>query len=343
MSLTDGYEFVELPSGQEQVRRTRRGSAVFHRRVDGTYSGSLEFQLLAEQDVHIGTGRKQLLSPATGGPARIVREGARIMGRPGIPGSSLKGALRSRFEAITRSCIQGRPPERSAIRSQSTDIKRAELSTAVLSQDVLKPCRVNRQDPLQSELCPACALFGLMSLRGRVTCTDLVTPRGTEFAHVEVPEPFGPNLHHIGEVTRTQDREGRPCFLVRRLHGRKFAMGRGPVPPRPTLQPVEVIPNGCVLDGKLLLINVTVPELGGLLAGLGYLPKSPMKIGGARGQGLGRLQVRNLNLSLEAPDGSPIEGQPEAWHQEFLLSKDVWQAGLDRLVQVHRDEQRPLP
>ncbi|MFO0578873.1 MAG: RAMP superfamily CRISPR-associated protein [Polyangia bacterium] len=343
MSLTDGYEFVELPPGAVQVHRARRGSAVFHRRVEGSYSGSLVVRFSCEQLVHIGTGYKQLLSLAAGAPARIVREGARVMGRPGIPGSSLKGALRSRFEAITRSCIQGRPPERSAVRSQSTDIRRAELSTAVLNQDVLQACRVNRKEPLQSELCPACALFGLMSLRGRITCTDLMTPQGTEFTHVDVPEPFGPNLHHVGEVTRTQDGEGKPCFLVRRLHGRKFAMGRGPVPPRPNLQPVEAIPSGCILDGSLLLTNVTLSELGGVLAALGHLPESPLKIGGARGQGLGRLQLANLQFDLEAPDGTKLAKPAEALHQEFLRSQDVWPAGLDKLVRVHLAERGASP
>ncbi|MCA9718276.1 MAG: hypothetical protein KC468_26625, partial [Myxococcales bacterium] len=60
--------------------------------------GRLELVYKLDQPVHIGAGRKVVVN---GG---LVRATVRSRSTAVVPGSSWKGAVRARYEAITRSC-----------------------------------------------------------------------------------------------------------------------------------------------------------------------------------------------------------------------------------------------
>ena len=307
-----GYGFVPLPPS---VRRMARDAAQWHRRVPGTLAGAIDVTLTTAQPLHLGSGSKHAQDNI------VVQRAARVRGKPGIPGASLKGALRARYEAITYSCALAAPRARQdrKIRSRSApDIKRARLLPSALGAALDARCT-------EREACPACALFGRMSLRGRITVTDLVCTGEVALELARIPERFDPNLHHVGDARI--DPSGQ-AFEVYRLHGRKFGLGRGPA--SDNVARVEAIPARSVLTGQIRLFNVTPAELGGLFAALGCDPVSALKLGGGKAHGFGRVHARvRCRLDSAAVD-------PSAYRQHFLRSPDRWPDGEDRLVQLHQ-------
>lgn len=314
--MTDpGYAFVPLAL---EVRRIARAEARWDRCTPGTLAGRIDVALVAEQPLHVGGGSKQARPP------HVVLRAARIRGRPGIPGSSLKGVLRARYEAITRSCAPLSPgftPIR--VRSSSTDIRRARLTPSLRPAALASGCT-------ERCACPACALFGRMSLRSRITVTDLVCTGATDFAIAAMPERFGPNLHHVGPARI--DASGT-AFEVLGFHGRKFHRGRGPA--SEARQHVETIPAGAEIVGQIRLFNATPAEVGGLLAALGCDPVSALKLGGGKAHGFGRARCR-ARCALVAHGPAPLD--PAQWRAAFLASLDRWDDGEARLLALHRGD-----
>lgn len=308
-----GYDFVPLVP---DVRRVARAEACWDRHASGTLSGRIELTLIAEQPLHVGGGSKEARPP------HVVLRGARIRGRPGIPGSSLKGVLRARYEAITRSCTNLFPASTLIkIRSSTTRIKKARLTPSLRPAALGGGCT-------ERCACPACALFGRMSLRSRITVTDLVCIGDTEFALAAMPERFGPNLHHVGpsRINASGD-----AFDVLGLHGRKFHRGRGPA--TEARQHVETIPPGAELFGQIRLFNVTPAEVGGLLTALGCDPVSAIKLGGGKAHGFGRARC-HARCVLVAHGSTPLD--PAQWRAAFCASPDRWTDGETRLVALHQ-------
>lgn len=321
--MSDGYLFVPLP---ERVSRRRHEAAVFDRRVSGALCGSVNVVFRCEQAVHIGSGFKALKDRA------IVRGAARIRGGPGLPGSSLKGALRSRFEAITYSCAVA--PQAGKVRSQShPDIRFARFSDKVRRQGVFQ------QECGRDWMCPSCALFGRMSQRSRVAVTDFAAEDGTEFEIGMMPEQFTPNLHHLGEAQIIRDERGNDAFEVRSLKGRKFALGRGPVADNAQHQRVEVIPRGSLLRGQLRFFNLLPPELGGLLAALGKEPPSALKIGAGKGHGFGRMRLHSAAFHLRERIGAVEAAEEKGWREAFTdASSDRFALGEQELIRIHEGD-----
>lgn len=321
--MSDGYLFVRLP---EQVNRRPHPAAVFHRRVSDALSGCIDLVFQCEQPVHIGSGFKSLKDRS------IIRDAARIRGGPGLPGSSLKGALRSRYEAITYSCVAA--PQRGNVRSQThPEIKRAEFSDKVRRQAIfLQECNRN-------QMCPSCALFGRMSQRSRITVTDFAAGEGTDFEIGSMPEQFSPNLHHLGDARIVRGEKGQDVFEVRALKGRKFALGRGPVADKAQHQRVEVIPRGSLLHGQLRFFNVLPTELGGLLTVLGADPPSALKIGAGKCHGFGRIRLKTATFHLSGQTETVNAAEEKRWREAFAnTSEDRFADGEQELVRIHQGD-----
>lgn len=319
--MNDGYEFVPFP---KEVHRGPRKTAVLDRRVADTFSGTIDVTFVTRQPVHVGSGFKSLCDDGT-----IVRRGVLIEGGPGVPGASLKGVLRSRYEAITKSCALKAPRQKDGIRSSSTDIKHAYLTPGALKEAVFEPCSVGN-------MCAACALFGRMSQRSRMTVTDFVAEG--EFVGDEMRQQFSPNLHHLGKAT-PDTTDGKRQFAVSKLHGRKFAVGEGPTSQEAVMQHVETIAENSVLQGSLRLFNLGKEELGGLLAVLGKNPASCLKIGAGKGQRFGRIELKDLTWKLQDHARKPIEvnvARLDEWRKAFQDSADYWDVGEKKLVEMHQ-------
>lgn len=323
--MTPGYAFVPFP---QEVRRCRRDAARHDRCVPHTLTGALRCEWVAEQPIHVGSGFKSLLGDV------IVREGVRVEGRPGIPGSTLKGVLRARFEAITRSCAPSKlPREPRKINSTSFPSWRAVLTNGARSISVLDVCQSH-------SLCPACALFGKMSLRSRLSVEDLrVIDPTARFDVARMPKQFSPNLHHVGTFTPDVSTQ---LLRVTALHGRKFAVSPGPTPDQPSEQAVEAIAPRTSLVGTVRFINLEPDELGGVLVALGqHAPTAigPIKLGGGKCHGFGRLRLTALEFTERGHPPTSLADEPRIgeWLAAFRKGEDCFPAGLERLLQIHRE------
>jgi hypothetical protein len=190
--------------------------------------------------------------------SKPVREEGTTRRRYLIPGSSLKGAVRSLVEAITRSCIritQGR-------------------HRPYIPQGYGGCMSVN-------DLCIACRLFGAQDYQGHVSFEDAVAPRGS--------------LVLLGTpLLWTPARGGRglpPRYLQgNQARGRKFYRHARP--------PSGVDPRACIKSGaelplRIHFLNLSEAELGVLLTALGQHPDHPfpIKLGGGKPVGLGSVQI----------------------------------------------------
>ena len=330
--MSDGYRFVPLP---DAIHRCRRNAAVFDQKVNGALSGWMDLAFISEQQIHIGSGFKALQD------GKIVRTGVRIVGRPGFPGSSVKGMLRSRYEAITKSCITA--PKNGRVRSSShRDILRAELSLELRGRSLF------RERCAKERMCPTCALFGRMSQRSRIAVSDFATDTSIVFEQSEIPEQFSPNLHHLGSfrIVQASPRHGgreqsaENIFEVLTLHGRKFGLGQGRWAENAKMQHVEVIPKDCILRGQIRLRHVLHDELGGLLVALGMLPTSKLKIGAGKCYGFGRMRLHDAKLQLRGTAGAPVaEETMQHWYEAFSAnSADRFTVGEETLIRIHQGD-----
>lgn len=338
MSPHPGYAFIPLP---DHVDRRARPQACHDRRAENTHSGTLSLTWVAEQPIHIGSGFK-VLSSGKGSPT-IVRQLVRVGDIPCIPGSTLKGVIRARYEAITRSCATGPKltergqAKKHKIRSTTygkLGVKEAILVLTAADGDVLTQCKGDH-------LCPACALFGLLNLRSRLVITDAL-PDALTVGAAEIPAQFAPNLHHIGRPSLDRDAS---ILKINTLHGRKFAVRRDLRPPpsgyassdRPAQkQTLEVIPKTSRLYSEIRFFNLTPAELGGVLAALGYDPKSRLKVGGGKGHELGRLHLDGLALTPHPRKAAKPD--LDQCRKDFEADPGAHVVNLNRLVALHGED-----
>jgi CRISPR/Cas system CSM-associated protein Csm3 (group 7 of RAMP superfamily) len=254
------YDFVPFPEGRPD-RKKGAGQDKLNPRL---LSGTLELTLRTLTPVHVGLGYSDFVTAgnqeylAALQASKPVREADAVRRRYLIPGSSIKGAVRSIVEAITRSCIritQGR-------------------HRPYIPQGYGGCMSVN-------DLCIACRLFGAQDYQGHVSFEDAVAPKGS--------------LVLLGTpLLWTPARGGRglpPRYLQgNQARGRKFYAHARP--------PSGVDPRACIKSGaelplRIHFLNLSEAELGVLLTALGQHPdhRFPIKLGGGKPVGLGSVQI----------------------------------------------------
>ncbi len=97
--LPKPYEFVPLPAGRIPVEPP----SGHHRYGVGNLTGTLSGMIIARSPVHIASG---LLEQTNDRQYPLIKAHFRTNGTPAIPGTSLKGCIRSIVEAISRSSVQ---------------------------------------------------------------------------------------------------------------------------------------------------------------------------------------------------------------------------------------------
>ncbi len=321
----DGYEFVKLPGA---VRRANRTWARFDQKAPRAIDVLLKVDWTTEQPIHIGSGTLGLRQD------HPVRLAVRVVGKPGIPGSSLRGVLRARYEAMTLSCaIHGAPRDArldGRIPSRHFQGYQVQFSQDITQHPVFERCEGRNQ------ICPACALFGVASRRGeslrsRVSVRDVVPISNCEFKVKGMPLRFEPRPHHLGEFR--QDLEAHR-LEVTELHGRKFYTGGGPAAPGGA-ESVEAIPEGEAISGFIVGRNVVPEELGGILASLGYDPPTFIMIGSGKAHGFGRMRLTALEARVRGQHG-PVDATTLAgWRSAFVRSEDYFQDGESSIVRIH--------
>jgi len=273
------YDFVPFPKRRPD-REKGAGQDKLNPRLP---SGTLELMLRTLTPVHVGLGYSDFIKAgnqeylAALQASKPVREADAVRRRYLIPGSSIKGAVRSIVEAITRSCIritQGR-------------------HRPYIPQGYGGCMSVN-------DLCIACRLFGAQDYQGHVSFEDAVAPKGS--------------LVLLGTpLLWTPARGGRglpPRYLQgNQARGRKFYRHARP--------PSGVDPRACIKSGaelplRIHFLNLSEAELGVLLTALGQHPdyRFPIKLGGGKPVGLGSVQIiLNRVTLLQGADALKATGR----------------------------------
>jgi CRISPR/Cas system CSM-associated protein Csm3 (group 7 of RAMP superfamily) len=230
------YGFVPLPEGRIE-RKKPAGHATYQ---DGTVSGVLRGALVARTPIHVASGQLEM---ADDPHYPLVKAHVRSIGRPVVPGSSLKGCIRSIVEAITPSCVR------------ITRAKDRQLP------DGLQGCSH------KESLCLACRMFGSLGYQGLVRFSDAVLTEG------ETEISAAPPLY----MPRGRERR---YFRGGMVAGRKFYQHGEPAAGD---VPLEVCPEGSRLEFTLHFDNLRPAELGVLLLALGQgEPRLYPKLGGAK-------------------------------------------------------------
>jgi len=273
----------------------QRATPVFHEAFRG-WTGRLDIEIEVYSDyLYVGSGQIDLVRLPDG------REQARYSftrrsGKLVIPATSIKGAVRSVFEAITNSCVSQRG-RRERVRSTS------HIACGL----------VRKGQEQQKPLCPACRVFGTTGYRGRMHFIDA--------------EP-------VGEV-RTTTIKISDLWPPRRTRGRKFyetkAFQKQDLRPQRNTRFLEVAPKGSKFRTTLRFENLSVPELGALMRALGLAPQAedasrviyafPLKLGGAKPRCLGSVYFRPKQVRIVAsPQQSWVQGLLQPSGQGQLVS-----------------------
>ncbi len=169
--------FAFMPLPKRVNRQSPTGHEQYHEeRLTGQIQGTIE----ALSPIYVGSGIIDLDQDE-----KLIKTAVRTGGKVVIPGSSLKGAIRSVVEAISESCVC----KVSRRTRQAVPRKFAEC-------------------PQKERLCVACRMFGAMGFQGNVAIQDAPQIHG-EIVTLRVPELYAP---------------GRCQSRIRGIPGRKFYM-----------------------------------------------------------------------------------------------------------------------
>ena len=225
--------------------------------------------LVMKTALHIGGGRITLTNSDS--PVVLTPEQ-----QPFIPGSSLKGALRSTIEKI----VPGLPGFSSCalIDLSENELKEAhgrgeKICPTVRQQEI---AQARRQDPARAEqitqeairdLCDTCLLFGSPFTAARVNISDLYMPDEEWSGMVQV-------------------RDG-------------VAIDRDTEKARDRLKyDFEVVPASATFKLEILLENATKRDIQLLCVGLSEFVHGFGVVGGKRSRGLGVAQLEGLQVSM---------------------------------------------
>lgn len=181
-------------------------------------------------------------------------------GLPYLPGSSLKGVLRSGLESVLRSL------DRRDLGLWSCDIFE-DRCTAALEEQASKRHREPMGfdlDEVRAQLCTVCSLFGSPLLAGRAFIHDLPVDRKS-LRKAEVRDGVGIN-RDLGTAQT----------------GAKYDF--------------EVVPVGARFRMEILLENVDAYRLALMLKAMEMLDQGQILIGGFTSRGLGRVCLKDATI-----------------------------------------------
>ncbi|MEH2235830.1 RAMP superfamily CRISPR-associated protein [Nostoc sp.] len=253
------YEFVSFPKEKPNLQRPVGHHKYFSDRLHGT----LYLTLKVQTSLHVSTGVVVMGSDI--GNNRIPLIKTMVQGvdqKLSIQGSSLKGCIRSVYEAITNSTLA--------------------VITSKYKRDNKYP---NERLPCndKEKLCPASRVFGALNWQGLLDFNDAKC-EGIGFS-----TGFMPSLY------RPRPDESSAYFIQGRLAGRKFyyntirAIDKG----QNSGIPVQQAGREYIFKTKLNFKNLLPEELGTLLIVLGQDSKCPiaLKVGGGKPIGMGTMTV----------------------------------------------------
>ncbi len=322
------YDFVSLPE------TVASGHAVGHDRyLAERLSGTVVLEYRTESPLHVGSGVFETAEECgLSGGAAPVRGIVRRQGRPVLPGSSWKGAVRARFEAITRSRLGvGVPPLRLRGERLRGGLERVEKlpapltpkgatgSVAVVLPADLPEVRMVRRDGVSDnrvrerlrDLSPGEALFGAMGYRGRVHPADGTIEGPAASVPLGVPPLEGPALHRlakpgaariVGDRVEISAVEGRKFYYDGPLRDHRI-LGQGEEG-RAVHEQIDHVPAGCSIRLHVFVESVTEAEIGALLVSAGRGEDGGvLRFGGFKPAGLGKVTLVAADAQLRRGAG----------------------------------------
>jgi CRISPR/Cas system CSM-associated protein Csm3 (group 7 of RAMP superfamily) len=252
------YKLIKLPQLQQNEQFLREKPVGHDTYKAQKVSGFVELKLLAKTPIFVASGvvvRGQDINPQHKN-IPLVKLGINEESKLLIPSSSLKGAIRAAYEAITLSCL-------------------------CKTVDSNKIPRAFRECSKKDNLCPACRVFGAMGWQGLIGFTDAVA------TDIKPSIGYMPSLY--------SPRNQRAAYFENdKVVGRKFyyhhtnAINKGNKG-----IPVQQVGVDSTFTTKLSFKNLTEAELGILLTVLGLSPRHDfaLKIGGGKPIGMGTVKV----------------------------------------------------
>lgn len=259
------FDKVLISKGAERRKITG------HEKFYGEYSGKLVCLLKVVTPVHVGSGIYELVGDM---PVRglVSAEGKVI-----IPGSSLKGAVRSVVEAISNSCVR---------------ITRRSVQENLARSVEVREC--NDKELKKGNLCVACRIFGSLGYQGRVSFSDAVLTKGNLELH-RVLSPYPPR--EAARVYKNQQGkfDGRKFYY----HGQPASIDRG--------EPYQVIQRGSEMHFTFQFDSLEAEEFCLVLVAMGILDDVKIKVGGAKQAMLGTVEVFPQRLELRKAQASFLD------------------------------------
>jgi len=265
------YDFISLPDSV--IRQKVPGHNLLKHDL---YTGTLEFVLRTLTPVFVSSGQPALSESLGMNQGGVIQAHYRIGDQIAIPGSSLKGAVRSVAEAVSASCL---------------NITRA--SHRDLPDAFNIGCTTDAA-------CTACILFG-MSGRGREAYS------GHVHFHDAVLQKGRTRLFRMPALFRPRPESSFYRKPSRKFKGRKFYKHYRPNEDRRGVESEAILPDS-LLAGKIEFTNLTESQLGLVFYSMGCGTRIQLKLGGGKPKGLGSLETEPKRLILNSVPDSFLIG-----------------------------------
>jgi hypothetical protein len=251
------YELISFP----KERPPKNHPAGHHQYLGDRLHGTLFLTLKVQTTLHVSTGVVVMGSDIGSRVPLIKTMVQNIEQKLSIQGSSLKGCIRSAYEAITNSTL-------AVITSRYRD---------KIPQERL-PCK-NKQ-----ELCPASQVFGALDWQGLIEFSDAKC-ENTGFATGFMPSLYRPRPDQRGAYFDARGNVAGRKFYYHTIRAIDKGQNQGIA--------VQQAAKEYTFKTQIQFKNLTAAELGTLLIVLGQDPKYPiaLKVGGGKPIGMGTMTV----------------------------------------------------
>jgi hypothetical protein len=263
------YNFVSFPSERPNLQRPVGHHKYEHNRLHGT----LYLTLKVQTSLHISTGIVAMGSDI--GNNRIPLIKTMVQGvdqKLSIQGSSLKGCIRSVYEAITRSCIC-----------------KTKANFRDIPEGYSKECKVDIKRET-NKVCDACRIFGALNFQGLLDFNDAICLK------IGSSNGFMPSLHAPRPHCKAYYKAGK-------IAGRKFYynMSKSLDAGKDKGISVQQADREYTFTNQLHFQNLLSEELGTLLIILGQDKENcpiALKVGGGKPIGMGTMTVNIDKIEL---------------------------------------------
>lgn len=324
------YDFVALPAQAAQA------ALITHERYRrGRLTGELKFIYETVTPLHVGSGVFETAADCgLEGGSRPVRGITRSLGRPVLPGASWKGAVRARFEAITRSRLgvvrtEGAEPSDKvpAVLRGGPEKHRIQIEDARVRGPLRPLGQVKGAGG--AGFSPAESLFGALGYRGRIAPGEgIIEPPADAAGDPQTVAPMdSPAMHRLAKPGEAR-RVGASRVVIGKVEGRKFYYDGPVVTSRraerdgrvvEAREPVDRVPCGARITVPVRIESLSLAELGALLVAAGWgEANGVLRFGGFKPAGLGKVKLMAVSGSLaEGPEvrrwkrgsGTPLDAE----------------------------------